>query len=358
MLRLAPALGFTTFPVQRWTRWRFHAPVCWRPQHESRFRVPRLAEDITLRRSFPLNLGPRGPRPPRGIPRALRPASSGASPCGGVGGSQSGPFSWCSMPFEALFLVSSRPGVLGAAVAASYLAAARPPGFCPPAIPLCPHRVIACCDLASSSACTLYRSTACFGLLGRRGLATALTRCHRDGRLATSRDALLLHPCRDGPPLSVRRSWTRGHRLRGSVGALPDWALFRGSRLATALPSPPLAGGRLLVRPLPGSSRRSVWLQGLAPLSSRWLRRVVADAPKLHASLGFPFFAPFAFPGATPGRCCVRFGSGGPPALAGGVDVKDRSGWLPFRATSRSVAGVPGCRAPVVCTTRAKAWHA
>jgi hypothetical protein len=243
-----------------------------------------------------LNLGPRGPRPPRGIPRALRPASSGASPCGGVRGSQSGPFSWCSMPFEALFLVSSRPGVLGAAVAASYLAAARPPGFCPPAIPLGP----------ASAPC---------------GVA-----------------ALLLHPCRDGPPLSVRRSWTRGHRLRGSVGALPDWALFRGSRLATALPSPPLAGGRLLVRPLPGSSRRSVWLQGLAPLSSRWLRGVVADAPKLHASLGFPFFAPFAFVGATPGRCCVRFGSGGPPALAGGVDVKDRSGWLPFRATSRSVA--------------------
>lgn len=226
-MHLAPALGFTTFPVQRWTRWRFHAPVCWRPQHESRFRVPRLAEDIALRRSFPLDLGPRGPWPPRGIPWALRPASSGASPCGGVGGSRSGPFSWCSMPFEALFLASSRPGVLGVAVAAPHLAAARPPGFCPHAIPLGP---------ASTP----------------RGVAT-----------------LRLHPCRDGPPLSVRRSWTRGHRFRGSVGAFPVWLLFRGSRLATALPSPPLAGGRLLVRPLPGSSRRSVWLQGLAPLSSR-----------------------------------------------------------------------------------------
>lgn len=145
-MRLAPALGFTTFPVQRWTRWRFHAPVCWRPQHESRFRVPRLAEDIALRRSFPLNLGPRGPWPPRGIPRALRPASSVASPCGGVGGSRSGPSSWCSMPFEAFFLASSRPGVLGVAVAAPHLAAARPPGFCPPALSLGPHRVIACCD--------------------------------------------------------------------------------------------------------------------------------------------------------------------------------------------------------------------
>jgi hypothetical protein len=45
-----------------------------------------------------------------------------------------------------------------------------------------------------------------------------------------------------------------------------------------------------------------LWLQGLAPLSSRGRRRTVSDAPTPLASLGFQYFPRFAFIGAPPGR--------------------------------------------------------
>lgn len=133
--------------------------------------------------------------------------------------------------------------------------------------------------------------------------------------------------------LGSRFGWsgTRGHRLRGSVGASPDRDPFRAPGLATARPSPPLAGERWLLRPLPGSSRWSVWLQGLAPLVESVAPNRRCRRSETPCFLGLPCFPSFPSPGAArEAFASVRLG--GPPAT---------SRWGRRQRTVRSVA-LPG----------------